>query len=236
MSLDVVYLTYERLEFTRFTFEKLLQNTAWDRVTSLQVFDDGSSDGTREWLDVNLDRAPVKVIFRSEKHRSPPATMNQYLASTEADLFAKIDSDTVVPPGWLDAMLSVLDAHPDVELLGMEAGRGGHALEGFDGVYGYEPCTHIGGVGVMRTAAFTSRPPIDAHGRYGFDHWQVRHDPVRGWVAPDIRVCSLDMLPVEPWRSLSDRYISHGWQRAWPTYDPKMPETWEWFWPEEALA
>lgn len=45
---DLFYPAWNRLEFTRETFGALLANTEWPLVRELVVYDDGSSDGTRE--------------------------------------------------------------------------------------------------------------------------------------------------------------------------------------------
>ena len=88
----------------------------------LVVYDDGSEDGTLEFLREAVDDAPVTAELRLSDLRSPPAIMNHYLATTEAGMFAKIDNDIALPGGWLNTMRNVLKNHPAVEVLGMEAG------------------------------------------------------------------------------------------------------------------
>ena len=51
-SVDVLFLAYNRLAFTQESFKALLENTDWQYVQRLSVYDDGSVDGTREWLEV----------------------------------------------------------------------------------------------------------------------------------------------------------------------------------------
>ncbi len=55
-SVDLLYLACNRLEFTQETFTALIANTDWQLVHELFVYDDGSQDGTREWLDDNISR------------------------------------------------------------------------------------------------------------------------------------------------------------------------------------
>jgi len=225
--LDLVYLAWNRLEFSRFSFEAMLRHTAWEHVSRLYVYDDGSEDGTAGWLRDNLERAPVPCEFVSTEYRSPVATTNDYIRRSEAGMFAKVDNDIAVPPGWLEAMLFVMDRNPTLDLLGMEAGRTKVPTDGFHGVYGWTPSTHIGGVGLMRTAPFKRYPAPKQNGRFGFTEWQCVYRPQRGWITPDLMVCSLDFVPVEPWRSLSEGYRERGWQRPWPLYDPAA-HYWDW--------
>jgi glycosyltransferase involved in cell wall biosynthesis len=220
MSLDICFFAWNRLAFTQTTFALLLANTDWSIVDRLLVFDDGSIDGTREWLDDHISRAPVPAHLVHCGWGSPVKIMNHYLDEEPADLFVKLDNDIAVPPGWLDTMADVLERNPDVELLGMESGQTVMAGEGWDGVYRVQRCSHTGGVGLFRSSAFLTRPRPVAHGRFGFDSWQEEQGPVRAWITPDLHVPQLDRIPEEPWLSLSAKYVRKLWARPWGTYDP----------------
>jgi GT2 family glycosyltransferase len=243
MSLDILFVAWNRLEFTKLTFHNLVENTDLSEVTRLVVIDDGSTDGTREWLREAVanvdDKVEVKLV--ESKLGSPVAVMAQYLADRPAQWFVKIDNDIVVCPGWLDVVLGVSNENPRASLIGFEAGmtrvvgRGpGYGDEPWDGVYGFQQSSHIGGIGLMKRAAF-GHGKLRANGRYfGFTEWQAHaHGVERGWVTPDLACPLLDRLPVEPIASLSRQYVATNWQRAWPTYDPVfMAWSWEWLLPQ----
>lgn len=243
MSLDVIYLAHNRLEFTQASFPNLLENTNWDLVRQLVVFDDRSEDGTRQYLYKAIHGCPVEYHLHETSFGSPVRTMNTYVAGNDSEFFAKIDSDIMVPPGWLDALTQVAAAARHIDALGMEAGREGLNdaawLEpGF--VYGYQPCSHIGGVGLIRTDALGRRPRIVANGRYGWTEFQQQWDLGRAWITPDLRVFSLDQLPFGRWRQLAESYSESGWgrERVWPAYHGRwMSDYWEWAFPDwEAQA
>jgi hypothetical protein len=168
--------------------------------------------------------------------------MNWYLENFgDSDRFAKIDSDIVVPPGWLEALTGVMDRNPKVDLLGFEAGRMGppghngapwdwdRPLEGYD----FEKGSHIGGVGLMKTSVFSKHPGMrTTQGRFGFTEWQHEYrDVVRGWITPDLLVSELTRIPFEPWVSLSAEYAERDWERDWPKYHPRWDYWWSW-WPK----
>jgi hypothetical protein len=243
--IDILYSAWNRCEFTEASLACLITNTDWTQVRRLVIYDDGSEDGTREQLDDLLRIWPIgliatELIVRAEHGLGPVQIMQRHIDDPDsAPMFAKVDNDVCVPPGWLPVMLDVLDRHPEVELLGMEAGMS--EVKGRDGAlfssYGFQPATNIGGVGLMRLSAFQCRPAMRADGRHGFSEWQHTHKPTRGWVTPDLPVVLLDRLPFEPWLSLSARYVEEGWQRPWQPWDPRwMAWAWEWLPTLEAVA
>lgn len=247
MTIDVLFVTWNRLAYTRAAFEALIENTDWSLVRRLVVWDDGSIDGTGEWLDERISelaatRPEMTIICNLANHVGPVGIMRDYLKwyTRWADAFAKVDSDVCVPPGWLGAMLGVLEADPSIELLGMEAGMtevAGRDGKPWDGVYRFQDATNIGGVGVFRTSAFLDRPPLVPNGRFGFTEWQVDNDLRRGWITPDLPVVLLDRLPLEPWSELAVLYVEAGWQRPWPCWDRHwMAWAWEWFQRDEVPA
>lgn len=243
--IDILYVAWNRLRFTQDSFGWLIENTNWSLVDRLFVWDDGSKDGTDEFLEGAILHAKkhlqTEIIFRRTNFRSPVRIMNEYLRDAQSDYFCKIDNDIACPPGWLDALLNTRERHPEVDLLGMEAGRMGiPGRDGsvFDGLYGVEYCSHIGGVGLIRTGLFQEKGPIPVRGqRHGWTEYQHHYQPVRAWIKPDLMCPQLDRIPVEPWSYLSSRYIDKGWQRAWPAMDPKWSlPYWSWFAPEEVAA
>ena len=176
---------------------------------------------------------PVPVVFDRVCVRSPPAVMNRYIRRDDAaERFAKIDNDVMLPPEWLDALLEVVADEPELDMLGTEAFRtvDPTRLEEWNGCYSAEPARHIGGVGLFRTDAFRRKPPMrENSGRNGLTHFQYEYDLRIGWIAPDLLVSCLDMVPLEPYRTLTDEYIRRKWARRWPEYDPACDSYYAWW-------
>lgn len=232
MSLDILFVAWNRLAFTKASWQMMMENTDWSLVNQLHIHDDGSIDGTTEWLAKARKDTPVPWIWNDGHLGSPPAVMNRYVARSEAEWFAKIDNDIILPPNWLGAMSGVLERNPEVDLLGMEAGRGNSRHADWDGVYRFEPGSHMGGVGLVRVESLRQRVRMNEQGgRYGWTEWQHEYlQVVRGWINPDLPVVSLDRVPFEPWLSLSEKYVANEWQRPWGTYHERA-DYWDW-WPE----
>lgn len=235
MKVDLLYPAKDRIEFTKETFTRLLENTNWDLVNMLFVVDDGSRSASAKWLQVTADQAPVKTQFHSTQFDSPVGVMLYYLDHREEDYFAKIDNDIVVPPGWLEAMTSVVERY-DLDLLGMEAGRSREPLEDWNGVYGInKDCSHIGGVGLIRgTAIRRARRPVP-NGRFGWTENQHQVPYTRAWIKPDLQMLELDKVPFDPWMTYSESYIEQGIQRFWSNYPREMTWYWESFYGKQDL-
>lgn len=235
MSVDVLYLAQNRKAFTRITFELLLRNTNWDRVRRLVVYDDGSQDGTADYLRQNIDRCPAEhdliAVDYYERYNSPVGIMLDYLAGDAGEWFTKIDNDVVLPEGWLDALVDTAAVAGDaIDLLGFEAGMTERPPETGEPRYEIREARHIGGVGLMRSGCFRAHHRPRPRGRhFGFTEWQHASDLRIGWLTPDLRSPLLDRMPTHPFVTLSDRYVGLGWQRVWPAYEPGYME-WAYGW------
>lgn len=223
--IDLLYLTRNRREFTRATLAALLANTDWPLVRRIVLYDDGSVDGATDVA--RKFRAPVETVFRSVDLGSPVAVMNHFLTTdVVADVFAKIDSDTMLPPGWLSVCARMMEQNPHVSLLGLEAM---HRVEPQPANRMARPAEYIGGIGMMRSHAFDHSLPRP-NGRFGFTAWQDhQRDLIKAWIEPSLPVCLLDRVPFEPWKSLSAEYVRQGWQRAWDPYRADQSALWDWW-------
>ena len=257
--IDLIYLTHNRLEFTQASFEALLANTDWSLVNQLWIFDEGSTDGTKQYLKAAVQRRVAKVraaMFLADYSGGPVTCMNDWLDEPGCDVFAKIDNDVIVPPGWLNAALAVMEAHPELGFLGLEppASRTpapwamnkpvpkpdnqGYGLCGSWPRGCYMPCEAIGGIGLMRRSAFGNER-MTPHSIYGgWTDWQLQHpEIIKGWICPPLKLFLLDRLTFEPWASLSKRYIAEGSQRYWTPYDDKDREAlWGWWEDQQSKA
>lgn len=224
--MEILLLAHNRLAYTKACVEALRQNTKWGLVSAVVIYDDDSTDGTREYLE--SVRFPVPTILKRVSMGSPVRVMNDFIAERYPDLFCKIDSDVIVPPGWLGDCLGVLNRYPHIDLMGIEAMR---PVKPAPAARDIDEAGFIGGIGFMRGRAFQYSLPRPG-GRFGFTAWQESGNTKakKGWINPALPVFLLDRLPLEPWASLSREYVAKGWQRAWDPYDPaKDASKWEWW-------
>jgi glycosyltransferase involved in cell wall biosynthesis len=224
--IDIIFPAFNRLEFTRESMETMLLNTDWSQVRNLVIYDDGSTDGTREYLKSVIYPVAHEFVFKGLG--GPVAIMKHYLSGSPSEIFGKIDNDVILPPQWLEQCLDVMGKHPELDLLGIEAFC---RLEDGYTQRTYKPAAHIGGIGFMRSRCFRTMPePQGFGGRFGFTQWQRKNKHVvKGWINPSLPVFLLDKLPIEPWFRLSSKYLASGWQRRWASYDLDKRALWDWW-------
>lgn len=230
MKVDILFLAKNRLRFTQDAFSTLVRNTDWSAVHKLVIYDDGSEDGTDEYLRDQARRMGAE--FHATSLGAPVLAANRFATESTADLVVKLDNDAIVPSDWLGVSLDVLDRNPETEVLGLEE-------RGIPGrpPYHCRTARHVGGLYVARRAIFNRRPLAEASGIYfGWQEWCLARGVVSGWLAPSLAVFLLDRLPVEPWLSLSREYERRGWQRPWPDYSPGRSALWIWWLAEMRVA
>ena len=234
MSVDILFVGWNRLEFTKASFTALKDHTDWTQVRTLNIHDDGSTDGTREWLRDAWHGIAAEVKYESMRLRGPVASMNRYLDLCPPDddcgAFIKIDSDFVVCPGWLPELLRVTTLNPGIDIFGLQPRIGPPTIVP-DETRTVEECRHIGGIGLIRHRAFELCRPV-ANGLYGWTEHQTSHPTIRkAWVVPDLPCFGLDLIDAEPWATLTRDYIRQGWMREWPKYEGGGRSYFDWWQP-----
>jgi len=94
------------------------------------AIDDGSTDGSREWLSQQLQ--PNEIIF-NEKNLGTYGTLNRALEQATGEFIAVLNDDDVWEPTKLERQVAMLDAKPRVGLVhtdGIFIGPEGTQLEG----------------------------------------------------------------------------------------------------------
>jgi len=78
--------------------------------------DDGSTDGTREWL-ASLGQPATRVIL-NERNVGFGGACNRGAAAAAGDLLFFLNSDLVLLPGWFEPMQAAFAQFPDAALVG----------------------------------------------------------------------------------------------------------------------
>jgi len=124
---SVVVVSFDSLMFTRMCVETVLANTDGPPF-ELIVVDNASPDGSLDYLrELAAHDARVSLLV-NEENVGFPAACNQGLAAARGDHLVLLNSDTMVPPGWLSRLCSHLESEPQA-LVGPVTNRIGNEAE-----------------------------------------------------------------------------------------------------------
>lgn len=106
-TVDLIYVTCNRLFYTERTLPELFYNTAYP--FNLTIVDNGSKDGTVEFLKQFEDKPNVKIIYNKENEGLSKPT-NAFWKNSKADYVGKVDNDVIIPYGWLKRLVDVYES------------------------------------------------------------------------------------------------------------------------------
>ncbi|MGH8020789.1 MAG: glycosyltransferase family 2 protein, partial [Opitutaceae bacterium] len=116
MEISFIIPLFNRLDLTRPCLESLQASLPKGVTCEIILVDDGSTDGTREWI-VTLPAPPFVVIFNEE--RSGYAVGNNRGARiARGRLLVLLNNDLLFAPGWLEPMLAAYSRNRDVAIVG----------------------------------------------------------------------------------------------------------------------
>ena len=115
MTIDLVFITYNRLEYTKLALASVLADISEEFL--LTIWDNNSKDGTVEYLK-SVNDARIRDIVFSKKNVGQTSAVNEIWKKSKADLLGKLDNDCLVTKGWTRTLAQ---AHEDIPELGVIA-------------------------------------------------------------------------------------------------------------------
>ena len=106
---------FNGLRLTKACLDSLRQTTDLS-AGEVIIVDDLSTDGTREYLAA-LPAPPFRIILNEAKH-SYAANNNAAAAAASGEFLCLLNNDTVLSPGWLEALLRAFHRFPNAGLVG----------------------------------------------------------------------------------------------------------------------
>lgn len=187
--IPVLFTTYNRLDYTKEALAALLG------TCEVIVIDNGSTDGTVEWLRTQ----PVRLIV-NQVNKGVAGAMNQFLQVCDSPWAGKVDNDTIVKPGWAEALIH------DALVYNLDIVQAQHHIieavdkRGWDGLI--ERCHRLGrgvyeseftgGSGIVFNTAKLGTLPEDGWVLGGWNRWQLAHPEVRKGFSESTEIQLLD--------------------------------------------
>jgi len=113
MKIDLVFITYNRLDYTKLSLASVLADPTEE--FALTIWDNASTDGTSEYFYSVKDPRIVEKVF-SKDNVSLRGAVNYLFDKSSADLVGIIPNDFIVKPGWTRPLAQ---AHADIPELGI---------------------------------------------------------------------------------------------------------------------
>lgn len=104
---SLILPAYNHLRYLPLAVETALKQTMDD--FELVIVNDGSTDGTREWLDA-LSDPRVRVLHQD--NRGPAEAINAGIRASRGEYLTWISADNYCAPYFVEALVAALDADP----------------------------------------------------------------------------------------------------------------------------
>src|SRR4051794_16791269 len=104
MQLSVIIPLYNCLTLTQAMLSSLQATLPRDLLHEIIFVDDGSTDGTREWL---ATLGPGFRVVLNERNLGYAGANNRGVAVATGDTLALLNNDLVLRPRWLEPMLAL---------------------------------------------------------------------------------------------------------------------------------
>ena len=118
MRLSVIVPFFNGLAHSQTMLRGLFASLPPGIETEILLVDDGSTDGTREWLQEIAPTDARLRLFLQPKNSGYAAANNLAARAAKGDVLALLNSDLVLAPGWCEPMLHVLACAPGAGFVG----------------------------------------------------------------------------------------------------------------------
>lgn len=116
MEISFIIPLFNRLDLTRPCLESLRASLPPGLAHEIILIDDGSTDGTREWL-ASLTTPPHVALF-NERNSGYACANNRAASRARGTYLALVNSDLAFAPGWLEPMLRAFTRCSDAGIVG----------------------------------------------------------------------------------------------------------------------
>ncbi len=113
---SIIILTFNQLEHTRRCLESIEKHTSMP--FELVFVDNGSSDGTVDWLREQVRQHPQWKLIANDRNLGFSTGCNQGIKASRGNFIMLLNNDVIVTDGWLSGLLECLESSPGTGIVG----------------------------------------------------------------------------------------------------------------------
>ncbi|MGB9591278.1 MAG: glycosyltransferase, partial [Candidatus Kryptoniota bacterium] len=114
--IDIIICVHNALEDVKKCLLSITKHTP--EPYHLIIVDDGSEQPTRDFLVEFTSKIKNSLLIRNENARGYTRAANQGMQNSKSKFLVLINSDTIVSPGWLDGLYSVMMTDEKIGVVG----------------------------------------------------------------------------------------------------------------------
>lgn len=115
-SVDIIVCVHNALPDVIQCLQSVLAARTDHADQRIIVVDDGSSPDTADYLR-GMTKHPLLSVYRNESAGGYTKAVNLGLSRSRADIAVLLNSDTMVPFGWIEKLRSVFERYPDIGIV-----------------------------------------------------------------------------------------------------------------------
>lgn len=121
---DIIVPVWNQPDPTKRTVDSIIKNTGYP--FRLIIIDNGSDKPTEEYLKSLHGKTGLNVIIiRNEKNLGFVKAVNQGIERSDAPYICIANNDIIVTVGWLDEMIRIMEANPDIGIINPSSNTSG---------------------------------------------------------------------------------------------------------------
>ena len=113
---SIIIPTWEQLEYLQQCLESIDAFTP--ELHEVIIVDNGSTDGTVEWVKKQLPKHREYILIRNNKNIGAAAATNQGIGIAKGDYLCFLNNDVVVSKEWLKGLIDCVESAKDLGMVG----------------------------------------------------------------------------------------------------------------------
>jgi glycosyltransferase involved in cell wall biosynthesis len=219
--ITVIYPMFNRLEYTKLTFPKMLHEAirSHNLIEQIRVYDDNSMDGSSDFVKTIIERLemegklPFEVLHIRKSIGNSTYQTNDTYKHTNSKYLVKIDNDIIIPTGYYETLNWLMDKHESIGFLMLPEVADFPFIKDKKDLSLHDR-THIGGVGAFRRSIFVKQGDINSDKKFfGFTAYQNKAKNDLGVRTCELRGSGNTNLDASPVYSRVKYYEQMGWGR-----------------------